>query len=320
MTEVLSGRAAVRELEERVAGGEIRALRALVRQCSGPNTLTMTTTALDVREKANGTGGSSLTFTGYASTYVQPDGSGYYAMEDWVGDYAEGVHAGAATKSLNDGADVIFCLNHDWDAVPLARSNAAATLRFPGYDSDTIGLPVEADLDASRSDVALIRSAMERGELDAMSFAFRVVRQSWSPDYDQRDILEVQMFDVSLVTHPANPGTAGSTGLRKAAADAILRSNVIPLLGERVREETRAGATLSGTTAATLKHVLSLISASDRAVDEAQPLLADLLGVPNPDIAQDAELADSESKSGDEDHQTATPGRSLALARAIALA
>ena len=48
---------------------------------------------------------------------------------------------------------------------------------------------------------------MERGDLDEMSFAFRVIRQEWDADYLERRITEVQLFDVSLVTYPANPAT-----------------------------------------------------------------------------------------------------------------
>jgi phage head maturation protease len=54
---------------------------------------------------------------------------------------------------------------------------------------------------------------MDGGELDAMSFAFYVVRQMWSPDYEQRDITEIDLDggDTSVVTHPANPATTGTT-------------------------------------------------------------------------------------------------------------
>jgi hypothetical protein len=51
--------------------------------------------------------------------------------------------------------------------------------------------------------------------------------------------------------------------------------------------------------------VLSLVAAADDAVDEAQPLLAELMGVPNPDAADtaeedggdDGEAADDESRA-----------------------
>jgi hypothetical protein len=67
-----------------------------------------------------------------------------------------------------------------------------------------------ADLNPTRGDVKDMLTALEDGNVDEMSFAFRVVRQQWSPDYDQRDILEVDLHrgDVSVVNFGANPATS----------------------------------------------------------------------------------------------------------------
>ena len=75
-------------------------------------------------------------------------------------------------------------------------------------------------------------------------------------------------------------------------------------------------AKLADADEAVLKHILSLVSAADTAVDEAQPLLADLLGVPNPDIAQDAAM---DRSSGDEGIEVRQPSR-LAIAQLRAVA
>jgi hypothetical protein len=125
---------------------------------------------------------------------------------------------------------------------------------------------------------------MDAGELDAMSFAFYVVRQLWSPDYMQRDIQEVDLDggDVSVVTWPANPRPPARRRCASGRA-ALARSRVPALIVERARAEKRAGATLSAATMTTLQEVLDLIAAADVAVDAAQPLLAELMGVPNPD-------------------------------------
>ncbi|MGF6889422.1 hypothetical protein ABIA39_008887 [Nocardia sp. GAS34] len=50
----------------------------------------------------------------------------------------------------------------------------------------------------------------------------------------------------------------------------------------RLAAQVRAGS-LTDVDATTIAHVLDLVAAADVAVDRAQPLLADLLGVPNPD-------------------------------------
>lgn len=177
---------------------------------------------MELREVDNGSGGTMLRFTGYAS--VTETG---YEMQDWLGDYTEVVRAGAFAKTLSEGADVPFKLNHD--GMTLARTKSG-TMRL---SEDTTGLHVEADLDPGNGMVRDIRSAMERGDLDEMSFAFRVTRQEWSPDWSQRDITEVNLNkgDVSIVNYGANPHTAGLTSLRGLMdGGAITRAALAELL------------------------------------------------------------------------------------------
>jgi hypothetical protein len=186
---------------------------------------------------------------------------------------------------------------------------------------DTRGLHVEADLDPANPQVQALRSAMDRKDIDEMSFAFWVTRQCWSPDYDQRDILEVNLNkgDVSAVNYGANPNTAGAQmNARQLAAQlqhmpAEERKRVFDRLAEEFQEpvlltdrsqaaawlkdrftEIRAGKQLSGATMDTLQSVLDLVAAADDAVDEAQVQLSGLMGVPNPD--DDADDGDEGSE------------------------
>jgi HK97 family phage prohead protease len=143
--------------------------------------------------------GDSLTLEGYACVTDEP-----YEITDWLGSYTEVVRSGAFGKTLAEQADVRLLLNHD--GLPLARTKSG-TLRLA---EDSTGLAVTADLEPRSGLVNDIRSAMERGDLDEMSFAFQVTKQEWSPDYEQRDIQEVRLFDVSVVTYPANPATSAA--------------------------------------------------------------------------------------------------------------
>lgn len=306
----------LKAFEQRVLDGDVRAMRALVRQATGPNTLDVAFRGVEVREAPAGAGSARLLFTGYASVFDEP-----YTMRDWLGEYQEIMRQGAVTKTLSESPDTIFCPNHDWLAVPMARTKPG-TCRL---SQDSTGLFVEADLDGSRDDVYRLRSAIEAGEMDAMSFAFYVVRQLWSPDYEQRDITEVDLNggDVSVVTWPANPATTGTTALRQRAARSIARSRVPALIVERARRERRAGAALSAATLDTLQAVLDLIADADNAVDAAQPLLAELMGVPNPDEetaeqAEDdqSEAAEGETLSGGGGDPAAVRARLALLARA----
>lgn len=156
---------------------------------------------VELRAKPDGTGGDTLTFTGYAC--ITEVG---YEMEDWLGPFTEVVRQGAFTKTLAEGADVPFLVNHA--GLTLARTKSG-TMRLA---EDDTGLHTEADLDPASPHVAALRSAMDRGDVDEMSFGFWITRQQWSPDFDQRDILEVSLNkgDVSVVNFGANPNTAGA--------------------------------------------------------------------------------------------------------------
>lgn len=140
-------------------------------------------TTLDLREAQNGT-----TLYGYAAVFDSPS-------EPMP--FIEYVKRGAFTKTIKDGADVRLLIDHE--GVPLARTKSG-TLRLK---EDERGLAVEADLDPMNPDAARIISAMRRGDLSQMSFAFRTIKDAWSDDRNVRELREVQLFDVSVVTFPA---------------------------------------------------------------------------------------------------------------------
>ena len=198
---------------------------AISRATTKTRELRLAVTGLELR--AGSTASDPVKVTGYACTTETP-----YEMEDWAGTYTEIVRAGAFTKTLAEQADVRLLLNHD--GIPLARTKSG-TLNLA---EDEAGLKFDADLDPSSSVVQDVRSAMQRGDLDQCSFAFRVTRQEWSRDYEQRDILEVELYDVSLVTYPANPTTSASL---RSALMAELRSMVPAARAKAVLAEVRAG-------------------------------------------------------------------------------
>ncbi len=142
-----------------------------------------------------------LLFTGYACVTGEP-----YPVEDFYGEYTEIVRAGAFAKCLAEGADVPFKLNHG--GISLARTKSGTMW----LQEDSVGLRTKAALDPNNPEVQVIRSAMNRGDVDEMSFAFWVTRQEWSPDFTQRDIIEVTVNkgDVSVVNYGQNPATSGA--------------------------------------------------------------------------------------------------------------
>ena len=138
---------------------------------------------LEVRSEGDGN-----TLVGYASLWDTP------SLDMGFTEY---VTRGAFSKTLKDGADVRLLFDHE--GAPLARTKSG-TLRL---SEDDRGLRVEADLDPMNPMAQGIMSALRRGDLNQMSFAFRTIKDSWNTDRSVRELREVQLFDVSLVTYPA---------------------------------------------------------------------------------------------------------------------
>jgi hypothetical protein len=146
--------------------------------------------------------------------------------------WSETIARGAFAKTLAERDDVRLLINHE--GLPLARTASGTML----LSEDSMGLLVEVNsLDPANPRVAELRSAMEREDVDQMSFAFRVMRQEWDEDYINRRIAEVKLFDVSVVTFPANPATV--VGLRSDddVSDPAEPSAAFPLALARAQVE-----------------------------------------------------------------------------------
>lgn len=149
---------------------------------------------------------TEVELTGYASTFEPYEMYGGPANYGWI----EQLDRHAFDKTLREKPDVMLLINHE--GMPLARTKSG-TLEL---SVDDHGLKVRAMLDRSDPDVQRLESKMRRGDMDEMSFAFRVKSQTWSatdefPDDSQahRMINEVSLHkgDVSVVNYGANPTT-----------------------------------------------------------------------------------------------------------------
>ena len=144
---------------------------------------------------------STVHFTGLASAYESP-----YDMWDAFGPYVEIVTAGAGSKTLaRTGLDVPLVLSHDSLRRIARTTNGSLALT----ETDT-GLEVDApSLDLDDADVAYIVPKIRAGLITEMSFAFRIDRGVWSPDFTQYRVEEYDIHrgDVSLVGYGANPAT-----------------------------------------------------------------------------------------------------------------
>lgn len=161
---------------------------------------------LEVRQ----VGDDVFSLHGYAAVWEQ----GYdIAGGPDAGGFVETIAAGAVSKSLREQDDVRFLINHE--GIALARTRSGTLL----LEADDQGLYVHVPaLDLSNPKAQELRSALQRGDVDQMSWAFYVTRQQWNSDYTQRRIIETRMVDVSAVTFPANPVTV--IGIRSDADNA----------------------------------------------------------------------------------------------------
>ena len=140
--------------------------------------------------------------------------------------------------------DVALMVGHDFGSIPLAhsrRNNGNGTMQLTASDE---GVFMRAALDVDGNPKAKeAYSAVKRGDLSGMSFAFTVSKERWEDldtDRPLRRILSFgRIFEVSLVAFPAYPGTsvqAASEGDALESVRASLESAREQLKEERARE------------------------------------------------------------------------------------
>lgn len=149
--------------------------------------------------------GESPRIVGHAAVYDQ--WTTLYEGEYWT--WREIVRRGAFDNALREGQDVCALVNHDSDML-LGRSTSG-TLKL---SSDETGLLAEIDPPDTQCARDLL-TLISRGDLSGMSFAFRVrpngdrttITVASGKETDERELLDLDLLDVSIVTHPAYPQT-----------------------------------------------------------------------------------------------------------------
>jgi HK97 family phage prohead protease len=186
---------------------------------------------IEIREA--GDGGGEFTLTGHAAVFDR------WSEELWTfaGTFRERIASGAFEQVLKGKPDVRLLFNHD--GLALARTKSG-TLEL---SEDDEGLRVWARL-APTGVASDLRMAMQRGDVDQMSFAFTIAEDEWHEDHDseeiERTILRVdELFDVSVVTFPAYPDTSVAMRELRAAAQAgkLHLRTVIPFRATPKAEE-----------------------------------------------------------------------------------
>lgn len=216
----------------------------------------------------------SVTFAGYASVFNHG-----YEVHDSFGSFTERLSPGAFARTLTEQPDVMLLINHQ--GLPLARTKSGTL----SLSEDSVGLRVEAKLDGNDPDVRAILPKMRRGDVDEMSFAFRVNAQEWSDDYSERTITEVNLArgDVSIVSFGANPATLAQ--VRAALADENVRAQLFAELDEQ-RVLTTEAVAQDGEPAVDVAEVVEAVEPVDAAelVD-----VADLFDTVDAEVVESAD-------------------------------
>jgi HK97 family phage prohead protease len=181
----------------------------------------------EIRSKGDG-----LALTGYASVFD----NGYQVLGGPPYGWVERVDKRAFDATLAAKPDLHLLINHE--GMPLARTKSG-TLRL---SADSKGLLVEADLDRRDPDVQRLETKMERGDMDEMSFAFRVKADKWSDDDTERTLTEVSLHkgDVSVVNFGANPATSAQLNSMQEALDLLTSIDPDQAMAELRSGDTRA--------------------------------------------------------------------------------
>ena len=128
---------------------------------------------------------------------------GYAAVfNTWtdLGYFKEKISKGAFRKTIKE-SDVRALWNHDPNYV-LGR-NKAGTLTMKEDDRGLLVEITPPDNTWSKD----LQQSMKRGDINQMSFGFKVVKADDDYNKNTRVLQEVSMFDVSVVTFPAYPTT-----------------------------------------------------------------------------------------------------------------
>lgn len=143
------------------------------------------------------------------------------------GEWRETIDPEAVNESLL--RDVALMIGHDFGMVPLAhsrRNNENSTMQLA---IDEHGVRMRALLDIENNPKAQeAYSAIKRGDLSGMSFAFVVDKESWEDldtDLPLRRISGMSaIYEVSLVAFPAYSGTSVQAASEGEALESVRAS------------------------------------------------------------------------------------------------
>lgn len=213
----------------------------------------------EIRETPDG-----MTFEGYAAVFN--------SRSENLGGFTEFVSPGAFTRSLKSRNDVKLLWNHDSGQV--LGSTRARTLTLT---EDARGLKVTAQLPNTQlgRDTAEL---LKRGDVDAMSFGFNVIKDKWNAQGDERTLEAVRLFEVSIVAFPAYSATAGTATVRSLEKLAT-RAEVDAIALDAALTKLEAGEDLDSAARDLLTSVIDKLSPSAEFQPEPESSVVGDLGL-----------------------------------------
>lgn len=132
-------------------------------------------------------------------------------IRDSFGEYKEIIRSDALKNS--DLSDVRLFINHDVNKITLARSKKGKGTMSLNVQEDGVHFSANLDLENNHEAKALY-SAVKRGDMDGMSFMFRVKDDEWldlESDCPTRVIRNISIVhEISVVNFPAYQQTSVS--------------------------------------------------------------------------------------------------------------
>ena len=154
----------------------------------------------EIRTATLETSQDEMTLTGWPIVFDTPT-----TITDADGrSYTEIIERGAL--DFADLSDSTLIVNHDETRIPLARTPKTMQLEITER-----GLSMVASLAGDNQTAREVYSAVKRGDLSGMSFAFTVPENgsSYDPVTNTRRISRIaKVYEVSIVSHPAYPTTS----------------------------------------------------------------------------------------------------------------
>lgn len=166
-----------------------------------------------------------------------------FNQETVIGGFAREVIDPEAVSDPAILRDVALMVGHDFGMIPLARTRRNNGSGSMTLTPDDHGVAMRAVLDVEGNPRAKeVYSALKRGDISGMSFAFTVNKESWEDLDTDLPLRRITGFDhiyeVSLVAFPAYEGTS----VQAASEDSALESVRVSLESARKQAEDERAA------------------------------------------------------------------------------